>query len=179
MWGNPPLERTAALYLSHGRASRARRRGRSTIPRPGAPMPRTNENYLRWQFGRSVKKGHAPNVTMLPAQGAPDIELRPGEHPIAAVSLASGGPPLVVTDARLVRAGQTLLEHEDVRHCEWIARDPERMNLDPAAAQKMKLAHYDRLIFGLNGRREVVLEGLGQAYSPLLKFFWFKLGRTP
>lgn len=142
-------------------------------------MPRTNESYLRWQFGRLVKEGWAPNVTMLPAEGAPEVELRPGEHPIAAISLASGGPALVITDARIVRAGQTLLEHKDVRHCAWIAREPEKTNLDTEAAQKLKQAHYDRLIFDLGGRREVVVEGLGQAYSPLLKFFWFKLGREP
>jgi hypothetical protein len=137
-------------------------------------LPRTNENYLRWQLGRRAKD-YAPNVTMLPALDAPEIELQPGEQAIAAISLASGGPPLVVTDARLLRNGQTLVEYEDVRHCEWIARDT--MNLDAEAAQKMKLAHYDRLIFELNGGRDVMLEGLGQAVFPLLKFFWFKLGR--
>ena len=76
-------------------------------------MPRTNENYLRWQFGRWAKD-HAPNVTMLQAHDALEIELRPTEHPIAAISVASGGPPLFLTDARLVRGGQTILEHEDV-----------------------------------------------------------------
>ena len=68
---------------------------------------------------------------------------------------------------------------KDVRHCEWIAHKRELVNLDDEAAQKMKQSHYDRLIFELNDRRELVLEGLGQAYSPLLKFFWFKLGREP
>jgi hypothetical protein len=128
-------------------------------------------------LGRSVKNGYAPNVTILPAKDAPEVELRPGEHPIAAITLASGGAPLVVTEARLVRAGQTLLEYADVRHCEWIERGRKTINLDVEARQKLKQSHYDRLIFDLNDRREVVLEGLGHAYSPLLKFFWFKLGR--
>jgi hypothetical protein len=139
-------------------------------------MQRTNENYLRWQFGRLVKKGYAPNVTMLPAQEVPEVVPRPGEQSIAAISVASGGSPLIVTDARLMRAGQTLFEHKDVLRCIWIARDLDISNLDVEGAQKLKRAHYDRLIFDLDDRREVVLEGLGQAYSPLLKFFWFKLG---
>jgi hypothetical protein len=80
-------------------------------------VPRTNENYLRWKFS-VYAKDYAPNVTMLPAQDAQDFELRPEEHAIAAISLAWGGPPLVVTDTRLVRAAQILFRHEDVRHCE-------------------------------------------------------------
>jgi hypothetical protein len=51
------------------------------------------------------------------------------------------------------------------------------VNLDNDAARQMKQAHYDRLIFELKGRQTVTLDGLGQAVFPLLKFYWFKLGR--
>jgi hypothetical protein len=139
---------------------------------------RSDENYLRWQFGRLVKNGYAPNVTMLPAPNARDVALHPSEHPIASIQLKSGGPPLVVTDMRLRLTGRTLFEFKSVRHCDWIARDLTRMvQLDVDAARDLKRSHYDRLIFSMDDEREVVIEGLGQAYSPLLKFFWFKLGR--
>jgi uncharacterized protein YodC (DUF2158 family) len=132
-------------------------------------LPRTNENYLRWQLGRWARD-YAPNVKMLEVEGPPDVQLPAGEHAIALVGLASGAPPLVVTDTRLMQADQTLLRHGSVRHCHWIDRDGE-------AAATMKHSHSQRLILGLEDGREVVLDGLGQAVFPLLKFYWFKLGR--
>lgn len=137
-------------------------------------MPRTNENYLRWQFGRYARQ-YAPNVTMLDLEGT-DVELESGEHAIALVGLASG-PPLVVTDARLIQAGETVARYSDVSHCDWIARREDIRDLDTEAQRKLKASGFDRLILALNDGRDVVVEGLGQAAFPLLKFFWFKLGR--
>lgn len=97
-----------------------------------------------------------------------DLTLEPGERPIASVQLASRDAPLVVTDRRLVQAGETLVRHADVRHCYWI--DPVR-----EVAAKLKHSHFQRLIFEQKGRCELVVDGLGQAVFPLLKFYWFKL----
>src|SRR5688572_24641436 len=44
---NPPLERAAAVDFSCGRASRVRRRGRSTAPRYAAPAPEKIMPQLR------------------------------------------------------------------------------------------------------------------------------------
>jgi hypothetical protein len=140
-------------------------------------LQRTNENYLRWQLGRAVKKKHAPNVTMLQADDASAADLEPGERAVALIALGSGGPPLVVTDARLVESGQTLLRYDDLRHCHWIIRDHKKRNLDTEAARELKRRHFQRLVLDLRDGREVVLDGLGQAVFPLLKFFWFTLER--
>jgi hypothetical protein len=139
-------------------------------------VPRTNQSYLRWQFSRWAKN-YAANVTMLEPQDAWEVDLHPGEHLIAAISPAPGGPTLIVTDRRLRRAGTTLVWHKEVRHCEWIAPYSALVDLDHEAAEEMKRLHYDRLIFEMRGGRKVMLEGLSQAVFPLLKFYWFKLGR--
>ena len=132
-------------------------------------MQRSNENYLRWQLGRWARD-YAPNITMLESEGAPVVQLQPGEHAIGLIALASETPPLLVTDLRLMQAERTLFRHTEVRQCHWIDRDRE-------AAAKMKHSHFQRLVFDLDGGREIVLNGLGQAVFPLLKFYWFKLGR--
>jgi len=105
------------------------------------------------------------------------IDLQPNERAVALIMLTSGGPPLVVTDARLVQSGRTLLRYDYVRRCHGIVRDRERVNLDTEAAREMKRLHLQRLIFDLDDGQELVLDGLGQAVFLLLKFFWFKLGR--
>jgi hypothetical protein len=82
-----------------------------------------------------------------------DVPLEPGEHAVATVALAAGGAALVV----------------NVRHCYWVDRDREM-------AARLKHSRPHRLIFELKDHGEVVLDGLGHAVFPLLKFFWFKLG---
>ena len=144
------------------------RAGRSTSVRCPAEgtLERTNEDYLRWQLGRSARD-YAPNVTMLGAADRIEVDLEPGECAVASI-VPRGGPPLHVTDARLIRAGGTLLRYGDVARCEWIDRDPE-------VAAGLRHSHFDRLIFDLKDGREVMLGGLGQAVFPLLSFFTRKL----
>lgn len=132
-------------------------------------MPRTNADYLRWKLGKWARE-YAPNITMF-AEGSSDrIRLESDEAAIAEISLASGESPIVVTDARLVRDGETLLRYDDLEHCIWIDRDRE-------LKVKRKATHFHRIILERNDGSDLVLEGLGQAVFPLLKFFWFKLGR--
>jgi hypothetical protein len=128
---------------------------------------RSNESYLRWQFGRLARE-YAPNVSLLDAS-EPEIEA--GEHLIARIT-ASDDPPVLVTDRRLLRGGKTFLRYSDVRYCDWIDRDRQKITAE------LKVSRFQRIIFELNDGRIVELDGIGQAVFPLLKFFWFKLGRS-
>jgi hypothetical protein len=132
-------------------------------------VPRTNADYLRWKLGQWARE-YAPNIRMLADGSSIPVRLEFDESAVAEISLASGGSPIVVTDIRLVRDGQTILRYDELKHCIWIDRDRE-------TKVKRKTSHFHRMILELNDGSEFVLEGLGQAVFPLLKFFWFKLGR--
>ena len=131
-------------------------------------VPRTNADYLRWKLGKWAKE-YAPNVTMVEIGTVP-TPLETEEHAVAYISVADGSPPLLVTDKRLLRDGRTVLRYEELEHCIWIDRDHEQK-------AKLKHSHFQRIILERRDGSELVLDGLGQAVFPLLKFFWFKLGR--
>ena len=132
-------------------------------------MARTNADYLRWKLGKWARE-YAPNVTMFADDSTLPFQLESDEKAIAEVSVASGDAPIEVTDKRLVRAGETLLCYDELAHCIWIDRDHEMK-------VKNKHSHFQRMILERRDGSEIVLDGLGQAVFPLLKFFWFKLGR--
>ena len=132
-------------------------------------MRRTNADYLRWKLGKSSRK-HAPNIRMLAEESPIAIPLESSESAIAEISLTPAGSPITVTDLRLIRDGETLVRYEDLQHCIWIDRDRE-------TKLKLKVTHFQRIILERKDGSELILDGLGQAVFPLLKFFWFVLGR--
>jgi hypothetical protein len=80
------------------------------------------------------------------------------------------GPPVLVTNRRLLQSGETFLQYSDVRYCDWIDRNQE-------VAARLRQSDFQKIVFELNDGRIVSLDGLGQAAFPQFKFFWFKLGR--
>ena len=133
-------------------------------------MARTNESYLRWKFGEWVAKVYTPNVTLVDAGARLPVELEPGESAICQIARESDAMPLLLTDARLVRGDDTLIRFTEVRSCDWIERG---IVVTPA----QKATGFQRLIIEVDSGHRVVIDGLGNAVFPLLKFFWFKLGR--
>jgi hypothetical protein len=73
---------------------------------------------------------------------------------------------------------EELLRYDSVRKCYWMFKDlPDRINADPGLGKDMKRNYGDRLEIDL-GDRICVLDGLGQAYSPVLHFFsWIEPGQ--
>jgi len=133
-------------------------------------LARSNENYLRWQFGRWVGRGWTPNVTLIATDADPMVVLDPGEVAIAHVALDNDAEPLLITDRRLIREGKTLVRFGDVVGCIWIDKNTvTRLTLD-----KKK---FDQMILELHDGNEVVIKGLGQAVFPLMSFFHQKLLR--
>jgi hypothetical protein len=131
-------------------------------------VPRSDTDYLRWKLGRWAKE-FAPNIRMLDESFRADFRLDPSERAIAQISLASGGLSIIVTDLRLVQDGRTLLRYDELRYCIWIHREQ-------AMKAKLKQSHFQRMILERTDNSELLLDGLGQAVFPLLKFFWFKRG---
>jgi hypothetical protein len=134
-------------------------------------LPRTNENYLRWKFGRWVAKGYTPNVILCAPGDGTSVGMEPGESTIARIKLTSEAESLLLTDLRLIQGGRTLVRFDEVAACIWIDRDRKT-----AAMQKAEKFH--RVILELRDGSEITIEGLGQAVFPLLNFFWNKLGRS-
>lgn len=131
---------------------------------------RSNANYLRWKFGLWIDRGWTPNVSLLSPQDAEYAALKPGESAIATIRMDHAERPLVLTDARIIHADQTLVGFEDVAKCIWIDRDP-------AVAAKLKKSKFDRVILERLDGTEVVIEGIGQAVFPLMSFFRNKVFR--
>jgi len=107
---------------------------------------------------------------MLAEESPIAIPVESSESAIAEISLTPAGLPITVTDLRLIRDGETLVRYEDLQHCIWIDRDRE-------TKLKLKVTHFQRIILERKDGSELILDGLGQAVFPLLKFFWFVLGR--
>ena len=102
--------------------------------------------------------------------------LRATEHAVARIALiedqsASKTDSLLLTDQRIIYNGAALFTWDDVRRCHWIHRDQ-------AEAAKLKRTHFHRVIIELHDGNEVILDRLGQAVFPLLKFLWWIRGHA-
>jgi hypothetical protein len=84
-----------------------------------------------------------------------------------------------LSDRRLLFESQSctseLFRYEDVKQVHWMFKDGLRIAMRTADPQqeisRMKSVHFDRLEVELKGKdRAVVLEGLDQAYLPILEF---------
>jgi hypothetical protein len=124
---------------------------------------------LRWSFGRWAANGWARNVTLIAANADSGACLEPMEAAIARIKLPPPSQALLLTDQRLILDSTTLVRHTNVTACFWIDRKK-------VSGNQLKREKYHRIILEICHDREVVLEGLGQAVFPLLKFFWFHLG---
>ena len=137
-------------------------------------MPPTVERKLRIQFQKSIRHGYVkkacldPIASSLAAQAA-----ETGEEFIVRVDSKKGGH-YWFSDRRVLReesdAIRELLRYETAQRVHWMFKDEwkdPRMLSNPG---EMKKKYYDRLEIETPGKL-VVLEGLEQAYAPILSFF--------
>jgi hypothetical protein len=129
------------------------------------PPAFTTATWLAALLRRWVRKGYAPNVSLAEDGAAIPASPDAGEQLIAVVR-ADGGRVFALTDSRVVENGETLFRYAEVIRCHWITDDP-----DPMEAARLKRTHFHRIIVELAGGRRAVLEGIGQAVFPLLRFF--------
>lgn len=129
------------------------------------PRMFTTASWLASLLRRSVAKGHSPNVALVEDGAKTTIQLEDGEQLIAVIQTADGRE-YVFSDRRAAESDVTLFRYDEIVRCHWITDHP-----DPRESTRLKRTHFHRLILKLSDGRRVVLEQLGQAVFPLLRFF--------
>jgi len=147
--------------------------------------PLSAQEKLQIKFRKSVRRGYVKNIEMDPV--VPDkitAVAEPDETYIARVD-STKGQHYWFSDRRLLcehsEGGDELLRYESVIKAHWMFKDRHKkpvMSLQEVEAYKQfKLKHFDRIEVELQDRL-VVLEGLDQAYWPVLHFFWWLTRRS-
>jgi len=147
------------------------------------PPPSAKER-LRILFRKSLRRGHTKNFELDPVmrEGVAAI-MEPQETAVVRVD-STEGQHYWFTDRRLLSEHDVVCElvrYRSVINAHWMYKDfwTERvrsLQSEEAAAQ-FKFDHFDRLEIESH-ERLVVLEGLDQAYWPVLHFFWW-IARIP
>lgn len=142
--------------------------------------PLSVQEKLRIKFRKSVRKGYAKNIEMDPAiPDAMTLVREPEEALIVRVD-STKGQHYWFSDRRLLHEDDKgideLLRYESVTKAHWMFRDlwtdPVKLVQSAGGASQLKANHFDRLEIESHDRL-VVLEGLDQAYWPVLHFFWW------
>ena len=131
-------------------------------------VPRVFSTLGDWLLSllrRYDKNGHLPNVLLCRDRGEPTAGFEEGESPVALVRTGDGRE-LTLIGERLIERGHTLIRFGEVVRCRWITDQNDA--LDKA---RLKQTHFDRLILELESGQKVVLEELGPAVFPLIRFF--------
>lgn len=142
--------------------------------------PLSVQEKLRIKFRKSLRKGYAKNIEMDPAvPDAMTLVREPEEALIVRVD-STKGQHYWFSDRRLLREDDKgideLLRYESVTKAHWMFRDlwtdPVKLVQSAGGASQLKANNFDRLEIESHDRL-VVLEGLDQAYWPVLHFFWW------
>jgi hypothetical protein len=128
------------------------------------PTAFTTATWLSTLLRRWVRKGYGANIALAENGAISPTPLESGEEFIAVIR-ADDGRDFVLTDVRVVEAAETLFVYTAVVRCHWITDDP---NWKEAA--RLKRTHFHRLIVELADERRIVVERIGQAVFPLLRF---------
>lgn len=137
-------------------------------------MPPTIERKLRIQFQKSIRHGFTKNACLDPIASSLVVQAaETGEEFIVRVDSKKGGH-YWFSDRRVLREEsdgiQELLRYKAAQRIHWMFKDgwkDPRMLSQPG---EMKRKYYDRLEIETPGNL-VVLDGLEQAYVPILSFF--------
>ena len=72
---------------------------------------------------------------------------------------------LIFTDRRIIASGKMMFRYRELAECYWITDHP-----DPMVQARMKRTHFHRIVCKLADGRVMIVEHLGQAVFPLLRF---------
>ncbi len=137
----------------------------------------TFERKLQIQLGKALTKGHVTNATLgVPANDELQKYLRANEYLVATVKSRFGLLYYFTNQRTVQRSDEQTVElfrYEEVRAAHWMFKDTLRRIADSPNPQmhatKLKSDHYDRIVVETRSN-DVVLEGLEQAYAPILQF---------
>lgn len=117
-------------------------------------------------FLTAARRREGLNATLLP-ESPEGVEDMLGERGVAVRVNTRSGASLLVTPRRIAREVgddiSDLVVFSELEGYDWI--DP-----DISAKVRLKDEHWDRLFIYLHGMRTVVLDGLGEAVYPLMKY---------
>ena len=139
--------------------------------------PLSAKEKLQIQFRKSLRRGHTKNVELDPVNSERVAAImEPEETAIVRVD-STKGQHYWFTDRRLLSEHdddiRELVRYQSVIKAHWMFKDfwTERAKSLQSleAATHFKFDHFDRLEIESHDRL-VVLEGLDQAYSPVLHF---------
>ena len=140
--------------------------------------PFSVQEKLRIKFREGVRQGFAKNIEMDPVVPDAMIPVVESEETLIVRVDSTKGPRYWFSDRRLLwqhdHGIDELLRYDSVTGAHWMFRDfwTDRVKLlgTEEAASQFKADHFDRLEIE-SGDRLVILEGLDQAYWPVLHFF--------
>jgi hypothetical protein len=142
--------------------------------------PLSAQEKLRIKFRKSLGKGYTKNVELDPV--TPDVinSAREREETFIVRVDSTKGQHYWFNDRRLLcehdDGVHELLRYESVLKAHWMFKEfwTDRVKLLQSVEKtsQFKNDHFDRLEIELQDRL-VVLEGLDQAYWPVLHFFWW------
>jgi hypothetical protein len=154
------------------------------VPKIGV-YPLSAKEKLRIQFRKSLRRGFTKNAELDPVVSEEVAAIMELEETVIVRVDSTKGQHYWFTDRRLVSQHEDsiheLLRYHSVIEAHWMSKDfwtkrvKSRQSLE--VAKQFKSNHFDRLEIESHDRL-VVLEGLDQAYSPVLHFFWW-MTRTP
>ena len=142
--------------------------------------PLSAKEKLQVQFRKSLRRGHTKNAELDPVLSAGVAAImEPDETAIVRVD-STKGQHYWFSDRRLLSEHDggicELVRYQSVIEAHWMFKDfwTERVKSlqSVEAAAQFKLDHFDRLEIESHDRL-IVLEGLDQAYYPVLHFFWW------
>jgi tricorn protease-like protein len=129
------------------------------------------ERRLEILFKKSLHHGFVQNVELCPAPTGKLKELLLPEERCVVLVRDKAGRALWFTDRRLLRQDSDqiveLFTYDSVRRVHWMARENR--------FQFPKEQYYDRLEIDSDAG-DVQLDGLEQAYAPVLEFLWWLTG---
>lgn len=147
--------------------------------------PPSAKEKLRIQFRKSLRRGHTENAKLDPVVSEGLAAIMELEETVIVRVDSTKGQHYWFTDRRLLSEHDDgfceLLRYLSVIKAHWMFKDfwTERAKSLQSlrAAAQFKFDHFDRLEIESRDRL-VVLEGLDQAYWPVLHFFWW-IARAP
>jgi hypothetical protein len=143
-------------------------------------MALSNAEKLRVQFRKSLRKGFVKNAELDPTPSSKvALEAEPNENFIVRVNSRKGGQ-YWFTDRRALFENSDLVRevfrYDAVQDTHWMFKNLwDRLKTDPTIGSQLKAENFDRLEIEV-GDRVCVLDGLNQAYTPILNFLWWIAG---